>query len=473
MIKKIMILFVLLITIIAGLIGYQWLIYDKLGKTTERMQLENLEVEAEVVHKEGKLSITQNVSKLGQDSFLIEMPKGAKDFECLFANGETCDTKKESNFNRVEVGSELQVTFKYILPIAEGENEYWQEDGFVRFFSNDQKPLFGNFTVTLLEEVAKTNMWFAGALREVRVDKEHISYFAWMKKDATVFPLYMSKAQLEKDDKYDPYLSLFTSNTENKDLSFVNQWYERLPSNNGLTIVQSNGNKVYKAPLLVVIPRGYNTNAIEEQAIQAYLLHHKKPKSDKIAWILNVLPSFILERPTGAGKEFEMSKELVENLPAEVKKEFASWLLKPNNGMASISIADLDKKLSEIGGFKTIFFEKNENKNKPIIPLYYIDKRNVFYEEKEINLNWNAVEKNKALLFPFGETLENTGFEVKVLPESDKFEIMKLDKRWTLPLEEKENLLEFIGEELYISERGLEEFLKIEVIKRDGGIYLR
>lgn len=470
MIKKIMVLLVFLIIIIAGLIGYQWLMYDKLGKTTERVQIENLEVEAEVVHNEGKLSITQKVSKLGQDSFLIEMPNGAKDFECLFANGETCNTKKESNFNRIEVGNELQLTFRYVLPVEEGENEYWQEDGFVQFFSNDQKPLLENFTVTLLEEVAKTNMWFSGALSEVRVDKEHISYFAWMKKDATVFPLYMSKAQLEKDDRFDPYLSVFTFNAEKEDLG---HWYVQFPSNSGLTIVQSIGNKIYKAPLLVVIPRGYNTNEIEELAIQAYLLHYKKPKSDKIEWILDVLPSFILERPTGEGKEFEMSKELVENLQTEIKKGFASWLLKPNKSMTGISIEDLDKKLSEIGGFKTIFFEKNESKNDPIIPLYFIDKRTVFYEEKEINLNWNAVEKNNILLFPFRETLENTGFDVKALTERDQFQITKGDKSWTFPLDKEANPLEFIGEDLYISERGLEEFLNIEVIKRDGGIYLR
>lgn len=386
MIKKIMILFVFLIIFIAGLIGYQWLMYNKLGETTERVQIENLDVKAEVVHNEGKLSITQNVSKLGQDSFLIEIPKGVKDFECLFANGETCETRKESKFNRIEVGSESQVIFNYILPIEEGENEYWRENGFVQFFSNERNPFLANFTVSLVEEVDKTNMWYSGALCEVRVDKEHLSYFAWMKKDATDFPLYMSKVQLEKDDRYDPYLSVFTFNTENVEFN-GNHWYEQLPSNNGLTIVKSNGNKVYKAPLLVVIPRGYNSNAIEELAIQAYFLHYKKPKSDNIAWILDVLPTFILERPTGEGKELEMSKKLIEKLQTEVKKEFALWLLKPNKAMTAISIADLDKKLSELAGLKTIFFEKNENKNNPIIPLYYIDKRNVFYEEKEINLN--------------------------------------------------------------------------------------
>lgn len=62
---------------------------------------------------------------------------------------------------------------------------------------------------------------------------------------------------------------------------------------------------------------------------------------------------------------------------------------------------------------------------------------------------------------------------MKVLNERDKFEITKFDKRWTLPLDVEENPLEFIGEDLYISESGLEEFLNIEVIKRDGGIYLR
>lgn len=458
--------------IIAGLTGYQWLMYDKHGKTIERVQTENLEIKAELVHNKGELSITQNVSKLGQDSFLIEIPEGAKAFQCLLPNGESCVWKKESDFNRIEVGSELQVTFTYVLPLDEGENEYWKENGFVQFFSNDYRPLLKNFTVTLLEEVGKSNRWFSGAVSEVRVDKEHISYFAWKKKDATVFPLYMSKAQLIKDERYDPYLSVFSLHPA-EGLSINSDWYKQLPSNNGLTLVQSNNGQVYQAPLLVVIPKGYHVNTIEELAIRAYLQHYKKPKSDKIEWIWDVLPSFILDRPTGEGKGLEMSKELNENLQPEVKKEFATWLLMQNQDKTGITLAELDQQLSELSGLKTIFFEKNERKNNPVVPLYYIDSRKVFYGDKEINLTWSAVEKNNILLFPFKETLEITGFDVKVLTEPDKYEIMKNDKRWTFPLKGEANPLEFIGEDLFISESGFEDFLNIEVIKRKEGIYLR
>ena len=452
MIKRIMILLLFLIFIIAGLTGYQWLLYDKLGKLTERVQTENLEIGAEIVHNKGKLSITQKVSNLGQDNFLVEIPKGAKDFNCIMANGENCETRKESNFLRIVVGSEPLVTLKYLLPIDDGKDEYWNEYAFVQFFSNDQKPLSGNFAVSLLEEVKKSNMWFSGALTEARVDKEHISYFAWTKMDTSIFPLYMLNAQLKEDEKYNPYLSIFTLNTEHEDFD-INQWFEQLPSNNGLTIVQTSGDQVYKAPLLVVVPKGYNMDKIEELAIGAYLQNYKKPNPHDIEWIWNVLPSLILDRPVGNGKELEMSKELVENLQPEVKKGFASWLLKQSKNKTGITLADLDKQLSELSSLKTIFFEKNESKNNPFVPLYYIDGRKVFYGDEEINLGWNAVEKKGQILFPFKETLENLGMEEKDFPES--------------------NNLDFIDDERYIAENELEERLKIEVIKRIEGIYLR
>lgn len=452
MVNKVIIFLVFLIIIIAGLTGYQWLMYDKLGKSTERVQIENLEIRAELIHNKGQLSITQNVSNLGQDSFLIEIPKGAKNVECIFANGENCETRKESKYNRIEVGNEPLVTFKYVLPIDEENNEYWIDNGFVQLFSNDQKPLSENFTVSLLEEFNKSNMWFSGALSEVQVDKEYISYFAWTKKDTNVFPLYMSKDQLVKIDKYDPYLSVFALQTEKEDFN-IKHWYEQLPANNGLTIVQTSGGHLYKAPLLVVIPKGYNLNVFEELAIQAYLLNYRKPNTHDIEWVWNVLPSFVLNRPVGEGKELEMSKELIENLHPEVKNGIASWLLKPNKNKTSITLGDLDKQLSELSSLKTIFFEKNKSKNNPTIPLYYMDRRKVFYGDKEIDLGWNAVEKNKQILFPLRQTLESLGIKEKDFPES--------------------NELDFIGKEMYISETELEEQLKIEVIKRNEGIYLR
>lgn len=475
MVKKIIIILIFLIIIIAGLTGYQWLMYDKLEKTTERVQIENLEIEAEIVHKNGQLSFTQTVSKLGQDSFLIKIPSGAKDFECLFANGENCETRKESNYNRIEVGSESLITFKYTVPFDEAKNDYWLENGFVQLFSNDETPLLENFTVTILEDVNKSNRWFSGALSEVRVDKEHISYFAWTKKDTTLFPLYMSKVQLNKLEKFEPHLSFFSLNTTDEDIDFNNNWHKQLPSNNGLTIVQSNHRQVYTAPLLVVIPKDYNAKKLEELAIQAYLQNYKKPKSHDYEWVWNVLPSFILDRPTGEGKEIEMSKELLGNLRPEIKDAFASWLLKQNQDMTEITLAELDKQLSELCSLKTLFFEKNESQTNPFVPLYYIDKRNVFYGDKEVSLKGNAVIKNNNLLFPFRETLENTGFEVNLITDQNKYEIIKAENRWTFSLEDRANPnpLELIGEDLYISENGLEEFLKTEVIKRNEGIYLR
>ncbi|HHW38268.1 MAG TPA: hypothetical protein GXX18_13690 [Bacillales bacterium] len=476
MVKKILIILVFLLIIIAGLTGYQWLMYDKLGKTTERVQTENLEIEAELVHKDGELSITQTVSKLGQDSFLIEIPRGVKDFECHFGNGENCEIREDSNYYRIPVGSETLITFKYSIPFDEGKNDYWLENGFVQLFSNNETPLFGNFTVTILEDVNKSNRWFSGALSEVHVDKEHISYFAWTKKDTKNFPLYMSKAQLNKIEGFEPHLSLFLLNSTDEEVGFTNNWHKQLHSRNGLTIVQSNSEQVYIAPLLVVIPKDYNVEKWEELAIQAYLQNYKKPDTQDIEWVWNVLPSFILDRPTGEGKELEMSKELLENLQPESKNAFASWLLKQNkDNLTGITLADLDKQLSELCSLKVIFFEKNESKNSPFVPLYFIDQRKVFFGNKEVNLKWNAVIKNNDLLFPFQETLEITGFDINVVTELEKYEVMKDEKRWTFSLEEgtSPSPLELIGEELYISENGLEKFLNIEVIKRNEGIYLR
>ncbi|HHY74503.1 MAG TPA: hypothetical protein GX497_15025 [Bacillus bacterium] len=487
MIKKIVIGLIGLMIIIGGLVGIQWIVFYKDAKNTEKTQNINLEIETGLVHKNGQLFVTQTVSKLAQNHFLIRLPLDAKSVECILADKETLTLKDGASLQRIDVGANSFVTFNYKLPVDESKSYGWFETGFVQFFTDDREAIAANFHVTVSEETDKSITWISGAVSEAQVDKEYLTYFAWTKNNTTEFPLYMSKEPLKKIEVYEPNIYLFIQNRSGDESLFTSfkDWYKRLPDKNGLTIIQANDDQVYLAPLLVVVPKHIDKDKLEELAIQAYLLNYKKPKTDKISWVWNVLPAFILERPVGQNKEFEMSKELLENLKQDVKMAFADWLLKNNNNYTEISLENLDEQLSKFSQLQTMYFTENDNKDERAVPLYYVDRRQVYYGQRRIGTDWNTIIKKKEIYFPFVETMERIGFKIQYFPESQVYLLTKEENSWKFYLNEKKynynqqefmltNLpLEEIGENVYISEQMIESLLKIEVIKREQTIYLR
>lgn len=486
MIKQIIMGFLTLILIIAGLVGFQWFMFNKGVQQSERIQKTNLEMDAGLVHKKGQLEVTQKVSSLEQDSFLVAVPAGAQSIECTLPNKKKCNFTGESSLQRIDVGNESVVTFKYTLPIDEHKKNIWIEQGFVQFFTDNHQKLKANVRVTITEGVDKSITWLSGAISEAVVNKEYLSYFAWTNNDATAFPLYMTKESLRKVDVYEPNLSLFiATGVEAGSFSSFKNWYEQLPKKNGLTIVQSETNEVYLAPLLVVVPKNLSIQKVEELAVQAYLLHYKKPITEDIKWTWDVLPSFVLNHSVGQGKALEMSNDLIETLQPETRKKFANWLLMENSSAMEISLDDLDKQLSDFSTFKTLYFNVNKERSKTAVPFYYIDSRKVLYGDHEINVDWNAVIRNNAIYFPFSKTMEGLQFEIKLSPDAHSYSIAKEGENWTFYVNEAKYIhnqqkyatvnppLEQIGDDIFISEASIEELLKVEVIKREQGIYLR
>lgn len=488
MIKQIVFALTALIFLIAGLIGYQWLKYENSDQQTERVQNSTLEVEADLVHKKGMLTITQKVSNLEQDSFLIKLPQNAQSIKCKLKKEGDCTITENSALQRIDVGNGAMVTFSYLLPIDENKRSSWIGNSFVQFFKDDHQEINANFNVTLSEAVNKSITWVSGAVNKGKVDKKHLSYFAWTQNNATIFPLYMTKEKLLRANTYEPNLSIFLLDTKDQNDSFKSfkNWYEKLPEQSGLTIVQSFENKqAYIAPLLVVVPQQLEVNKIEELAIQSFLLYNKKPKTKDIAWVWNLLPSFILERPLGQGKAFEMSKELLENLQPEAKKAFSKWLMERNDSNDGITLKDLDQQLSAASKLDTTFFAENQNQQISLVPLYYLDHRKVFNGNEQLNIDWNPVLRSNKILFPFIQTAEAFNFEVKEFPDSNMYLLSKDGSSWrfyfTKPYYSYNQTnydlpvppLELFGDVAYISEQMLEEILKIEVIKRDEVIYLR
>ncbi|WP_017753606.1 stalk domain-containing protein [Calidifontibacillus oryziterrae] len=483
MIKRVMIVLFILLVIISSLIGYQWLMYEFQGEQTVKVQEAPIEMIVSIVHKDGKLKITESASNLQQSSFLVKVPLDVEDFQCVFDNEQQCTVKKDGVFYRIDVGNETSLTVTYELPVASNVTSIWLDDWSIKFLSDNDEELLANYNVTLSEEENKTITWAAGAQRRAEVEKENLSYYAWTKNGTSVFPIYMTKSSIEKISEYEPTLSIYALHPD----SFTNigEWITQLPEQGGLTVIQSNNDKVYMAPHLVVVPYNLEVKKVEEYIVQSYLLYSKQPETQGIAWVWEVLPAIILDRPVGNKKVYEMSVELIENLSQETKQSFIEWLLSGNDKGELIELVDLDRILSNASHLETDFFEKNGTIDGVTVPLYYYDNRPVYHGNKVISENWRAIERNQSIHFPLLEMMESIGFSVTVFPEDELYLITKGGNSWRFYLNETyfiynqedygltQKPLERLGDRVFISEKWVEELLRIEVIKRDDGIYLR
>lgn len=482
MLKRIFAFILVLSIILGGLVGYQWLIYEKNFKKMDKIQNENIEIEATITHKNGILLINEKVSNLRQRSFVIKVPSEAVSLVCDVPN-EECIVNNEPPFQRVNLGNQSSVSFTYEIPIAEKESSKWFDNILIQFLRDDLSEINSNYNVVLSEEEDKSITWIAGAINQAQIDKEHLSYYAWTKNETTVFPLYMTKAPVQKVGTFEPNLFLYDASNGENNFGEFNSLSERLPEQSGLSIVSSNEKQVYLAPLLLVVPIEMKMNQVEELAVQAYLLNFKQPKSKEISWVWNLLPAFILNRPVGEGKEYEMSVELIENLRQETRETIAKWLLAPTKKAQMVDLNDLDAQLSKAAKLKTSFFTNNQKEMEDTIPLYFNDDRPIFGKNGKVSKDLKAILRNNTIQIPITEVMELLGFSIQSFTEEGMYLITQggnswrfyLDKTYFIYNQEDYGLmnrpLEFINKKAYISEQMLEDIFKIDVIKRDDGIY--
>lgn len=483
MVKRVMVALLVLIITITALIGYQWFMYDLRAKDEVKTQKSAIDMDVSIIHKDGLLKIIQTVSNLEQPDFIIKLPANASKMECLLSTDKKCKISEEGSLHRIKVDQHSTLSFSYDLTIPSKVKSVWLEDWSVVFLTEEKQEILANYHVSLSEKEDKTITWVAAALSKAEVDKEHLAYFAWNKNETYAFPLYMTRSLVSKINDFEPKLSLYVSNVEN--YNSFGDWLDRLPEQSGLTVVQSDVEKTYFAPLLLVVSDKMEVENIEELILKSFLLSRKQPKSKEIAWVWDVMPSFILNRPVGNGKVNKISVELLDKLGQESKDSFVKWLLQSNSKTMKLELSDFDDALSKASHKTTDFFTQNGYETEQTVPLFYYDGRSVFQGNKIINYEWSPIERNDIIHFPLVEMLESLDFDVSVLAKDEQYLITKGENSWRLYLNEmhfvynKEDYgltdkpLERLGEEVYISENWVEELLRIEVIKRNEGIYLR
>ncbi|WP_102347050.1 stalk domain-containing protein [Bacillus sp. Marseille-P3661] len=482
MIKRVAVLLLMLLVTITGLIGYQWILYKLNNSNLEIAQHTPLDTEIELFHNNEKILIEQKVSNLLQSNFIVKLPHNISDLRCKTANGDNCNLVNEGREHRIYLENKTTVSFTYAILTDSQETAWWFDDWFVQFSNLENEIIPMNFEVMLTEK-NKTTSWVAGASEIAIVEKDHLDYYVWSKQDSSELVLYMTSDSLHDNNEYGPLISIYSSE-QKQDIEGLHNLIDKLSSQFELTIVRSAHDDVYYSSQLIVVPLETESKKIEELILSVYIKRFKQPYNDDIAWIWDVLPAFILDRPVGTSKVYEMSVELLEHVPSETKESFRKWLLEENVPAIKVNSLDLDHHLKLGTHLSTTFFSKNINQTAPLVPFYYTESRSVFFQNRKLNNDWAPVVRNEEVYFPFEVTLKGLGFNLTVFSKEKLYLLSKSGNSWRFYLDKtyfiynqedygllKKPLEQFDGE-VFISEKWLEQLLKVDVIKRENGIYL-
>lgn len=477
MLKKTLFFLVTLFLIIAGLIGYQWFLYNYSDQAQNPVQLEPLTYNFTVTHKDNNLYIEHKIQNMVQEEYDVSFPNNISDLSCQYPDESECEINNEGNQNVFRTNGNQSVTLMYQQFIDSNRSNFY-EDWFIQFLSSELEPLIANIEVKLSEEMNMDTTWVAGAFEEANIQREHLRYFAWQKESTTDLPMYMAPYVLEKDPNFNSNVSFYKQPSSS--INFNTEWVSVLPERAGLTIVNSNEDQTYTAPLLVIGKESLNNRELAELALTTFLLN-RKPPSESINWMWAAFPSLILDYDTGEGKANKISKELL-TLDEGVKEELYKWFMEQSS--ERVTAAEIDEKLSSLMGYRTTFFSENEIKSDPFVPLYFFDQRQIIInDEKKIN-EWQAVYRQNELFIPINHLSEEFGFEMIEVSSGAYFltkgnNSLRFYKNEDYFIYNEENYgltstpIKQFGDKVYMTENFIENFLDIEVIKRNDGIYLR
>ncbi|WLR52224.1 stalk domain-containing protein [Bacillus tianshenii] len=479
MFKRVLGVLLLFTFLIAGLVGYQWIVYQRGESAEAKEQTIPLRYELSILHNKSGLKVEQTIRNIEQQQFLVQLPEGISDVSCSYDSKSECDWTDSDKGKRLNVQGAPKVTFTYTLPLAPGAVNQWFEKWYVQFLNNELKPYVADMSVTVSEELNKSTVWAAGAVNKADVKRDYLRFYAWEKENATEFPLYMSNEQLAKSSKG----KVLTYTSPNAAFHANGKWVENLPEQTGLTLVTTTQSTTHLSPLLAVLPAETAQMDADEKMAYAYFLEAKRPSNEGIRWIWDAFPSLAFNKNVADGKAREMVEELLGQLNKQEKKAFAQWLYAKSS--EKVSVKDLDEALSHVTEKETKFFSSNAEATEPLQPLYFVEERDVYYKGKKISQNWKPIYQKGGLYLPLVDVVEKAGFEVTELEGEDTYIVQKGGNTWRLFLKESYFIfnqedygltskpLEKVNGRVYMSEKWFEQLLRVEIIKRDDGIHLK
>lgn len=462
-------LLILLNSVIGGMLFWQWNAYSESKSIAKAEEIESATQEISVKSKGNAIAVTQLITGLKSDKeYRISMPDTISDWECVKADGAPCDSVDENPTSFL--ADHHSLTIRYNIEL------------------NHTPFLLNSWTAALLDvEMKKTSIevidssrrdgtWVAGLPLKGHNKLEFIDYY-YFEGNGTSASLYWQSQSMNHVKGGQGIYLYSEENMEENSFSFDS--LKRLPDFKGLSVVYTEAFTETNGNGLMITKPSIKKELLERKIIYNYFLDKSRDLPLEERWLIDVLTSLMTGQESNVQKGNEFLAELKKQLSEEELSKFLDLVFMES----SLTPERLDELLGSLAGKSTHFFALNKNEETKLIPLYYTDKRkimiqNKLYKDHEVLL----IEDKK--YYPFVETLEALGFEVKLLADNETILLNKENNSYRFFINQNifiyneedygllENPLNRINGKVYVEGNWLNTIFKIHLEETEKEIKL-
>ncbi len=463
--------FIILSAVISGLLFWQWDAYSKEMEHPADMELasQNISIKTEI----DTLVITQKLSGLtGKKEIPFALPSGVITWQCLLEDGSECE-KQEESVASLKPDNKGNIQIQFTLPIKANEKA---------FLFNQWLALFSNVQVTdtkveLIDSTKRNGTWVMGIPLIGNKKLDLIDYYVFEGQLANPSLYWQANSLLQEE--VDSKLMIYSEQEGNLGQTFNS--LQQISNRPHVTVVITNQLQEGNGNGMIITRPDIKPEMLEKKLLYSLL----KLKFDNLpmeqSWLVDLHVSLLLNSESQISKSNQIIQELKLKL---TEKELESYLQTFLSEEILFTPQKLDDLLESVTGKPTSFFDDNKNEDTNLIPLYFLEKRNISVKGK-IQKDLHIIYMGDQKLFPFVETVSSLGFQVKVLSDNETLLLTKglnsyrfyVNQNIFIYNEEDYGLLENpltkINHTIYINYQWLTSLFNIQIDEDENTVYLK
>lgn len=455
MYRKPIILLFFLLTITSGLLLWQWRSYSEDKKFAQVRQHIIIET------AERELKITQTITGLIKDKeYQLVRPDKLFRWQC------GC-TSYDPDSNTI-LTAKGEVRFTFVIPIPD-ETAFLLTD----WTANLQDVKIMETAIDIAEKGKRGSTWIAGIPQIGYEQLSFIDFYSFKGIGGTP-SLYWQHDPLELKS-LNKSLFIFADPTLAMNADFKS--FTGIKPNEYLAVIFTDAVIPMMGQGVKVVSPGSRFEIIEREIIYSYYEEKLKQLDNQEYWIVDFLTALTAGTTPMVKKSEKMLAELSQHLAEDERRLFVHAVQQKKN---LINFEMLDQILGDIKGLKTSFFSINKDEESEFISLLFMDARKFIINGNTTNIK--IVYSDDKVLFPFIETLEAMGFEVKT--EDSTFYAKNKNEQYTFYLDRPifqmngvdfgmlENPLYVENNHVYIKSKLLQTIFQVTIKENQQAIML-
>ncbi|WP_077211413.1 stalk domain-containing protein [Bacillus dakarensis] len=462
---------IILIFLIWGMLLWQWNTYVNQSASTNGELNEKASQHISIETNHNQLQITQKVNGIiPGKTYTVLVPETISEWVCLNEDGTDCMSEEEDPFSIFTEESTLSLIYR--IQLNNKSSAFLLHDWIVQLHNVHMKET----TIELVDLSKREGSWAAGLPLKAYKELNYIDYYVFSgeERNASIYwqpdPLFGKKYQ-----DIQVYYSGEDRSLPSRSFELLNI----LPASPVSAIVLSDLHPEAAGQGLLVLSPGLSTEDMERKVVYQYFFNRFDPLSEEEIWLVDLLASAAMGKDANTIKGNELIQELKGRLSSDEWTQFVQGVLDAE----TLSVQKLDEILGSLKGKQTSYFSLNRNQNSKLIPLYYLDLREILIKDTVLK-DQHAILVRDELYFPFIESMNNLGFNIHTLGSQDTILINKDHNRYRFYVDQNifiyneedygllENPLIMIDGRVYMKDKWLDSLFQVEITEGETQIKL-